>query len=89
VFSESINLPYPRSPTDISFSTLHYLLLLNFTLVGPTLQYASVICNPATSADANELERVQQSFHFSVIIVYAPHTPGVVMLMRYAIQYLR
>jgi hypothetical protein len=62
VFSEWIKLlGLIRSITQ-SFSSLECLYVLDFTLVRPRLEYASVVWNSITSTDANKLERIQQKF---------------------------
>jgi hypothetical protein len=44
------------------FSSLHYILMLYFTLVTSKLERASVIRNSITSTDANKLEGIQRKF---------------------------
>jgi len=46
----------------LPLSSLDCILTLYFTVVRPKLEYASVIRNSITSADANKLEGIQRKF---------------------------
>jgi hypothetical protein len=50
-----------RSVTFV-FSSLEYLDILYFILLRSKLEYASVVSNSVTSADANQLDLIQQKF---------------------------
>lgn len=46
----------------LPLSSLDCILMLYFTVVRPKLEYASVIRNSITPADANKLEGIQRKF---------------------------
>jgi hypothetical protein len=62
--------------------------MLYFTLVIPKLEYASVIRNCITSADANKLEDIQRKFVALFYIRFFPNAHANELRVSYVTAYL-
>jgi hypothetical protein len=62
IFSPCIKVLLLIRSIAYNYSTLECMLVLCFVLVRSKVEYASVVWNSITSADANKLERIQKKF---------------------------
>jgi hypothetical protein len=72
-FSQCIEFLGLVRSTTFSFSPLKCLYLLYLTLVRSKVQYALIVWNSITSAEANTLERTQQKFQTFCFNRSIPH----------------
>jgi hypothetical protein len=77
-FSECMKLLRLIRSITFMFSSLDCLYVLYFTLVRSKLEYTSVVWNFITSADANNLERIQQKFASVCFYRFSPMFPIVI-----------
>jgi hypothetical protein len=62
IFSHCIKMLGLIRSVTYNYSTLECMLVLYFVLVRSKVEYAPVVWNSITSADANKLERIQKKF---------------------------
>jgi hypothetical protein len=62
IFSHCIKMLGLIRSVTYNYSTLECMLVLYFVLVRSKVEYASVVWNSITSADASKLDRIQKKF---------------------------